>query len=334
MRAFPDGGQPLELHDHLVTRAFSLLARRRWAGVGLAILVEAVILLPLAYADPSAVVGIPAAVAAAIAGTVAVVFGPVDGALVAFAGAALFGSVGGWEPGELAALGVWPAIVVAAGLFARRVERQRRALEELMASQESERQRIAVDLHDEKAQMLTAALLGLKQVAHAVTTREAGAANDTTRELIQETIKGIREIAVDLRPRALEDFGLAAAVEQLATSFARRTGIEVDVDIAEGRERLPAELELTIYRAIQEVLGSVVSPESGTVHIVVERAPTNVRAVIEHDRGDERQALSSGNALELASLRERVRIAGGRLVARSGRTGMLVQVELPVRPVS
>jgi len=118
----------------------------------------------------------------------------------------------------------------------------------------TERQRLAVELHDEKAQALAAALLGLKQVAQAATAREAGAANETTRELIQETIKGIREMAVDLRPRALDDFGLPPAVEQLAAGFARRTGIDVDVDIKTGRERLPPEIELTIYRAIQEVV--------------------------------------------------------------------------------
>ena len=334
MRGFPDAAHVQWSHHHVVTAAFTFLARRRWAGVGLAILVEAAILVPLAYADPSAVVGIPAAVVAAIAGTVAVVFGPLEGALVAVVGAALFGSVGGWGAGALAAVVVWPAIVVAAGLFARRVERQRQALAQLMTAQETERQRIAVELHDEKAQALTAALLGLKQVAQAATAREAGAANETTRELIQETIKGIREMAVDLRPRALEDFGLPPAVEQLAAGFARRTGIDVDVDVETGDERLPAEIELTIYRAIQEVLASLVSLDGGTVHIVIERASADVRAVIEHDWRDPQQTVSSGRSLELASLRERIRLAGGRLVAKSGRTGTLVRVELPVRPGS
>lgn len=311
--------------------AFSFLAHRRWAGVGLAILVEAGILLPLAYADPLAVAGIPAAVAAAIAGTVAVVFGPVDGALVAFVGAAVFGTVGGWETGELVALGVWPAVVVAAGLFARRVELQRTALEQLVTAQETERQRIALELHDETAQVLAAALLTLKQAEGAATADEAGAANETTRELIQKTIKSVRELAVELRPKALDDFGLPPAVERLATNFTERTGIAVDFDARTGAERLPQETEITVYRTVQEVLAHFAALDSGgTVHIAIERAPDVLRVAIEYDRPARRAAVKAGRTFELAGPRERVRLAGGRLVARSGTAGTIVRVELPL----
>src|SRR5438874_2070702 len=112
--------------------ALSFLAGRRWAGVGLALLAELLLLVGLSLAPPSATVGIPAAVAAAIAGTVAVVFGVVDGVAVALAGAVTFAALGGWGAGELAAIAVWPLIVAAVGLFARRVERHRFALRELV----------------------------------------------------------------------------------------------------------------------------------------------------------------------------------------------------------
>jgi len=284
----------------------------------------------MAYADPSAVVGIPAAVAAAIAGTVAVVFGPLDGALVAFVGAALFGSVGGWGAGEVAALGVWPAIVVAAGVFARRVDRQREALAQLITSQETERQRIALELHDETAQALTAALLALKQAETAATGDDAGAVTEATRKLIQDTIKNVRELAVDLRPKVLDDYGLSPALERLATDVAQRTGIAVDVEARTGAERLPRETEIAAYRIVQEVLAQIASGGGGgggDVGIAIERLPGEVRVVVEQDRTDGR---TTSRVVELASLRERVRLAGGRLTARSESGGTSVRVVLPL----
>ena len=121
----------------------AFLARRPWAGIGLALLVEAAILVVLGRADPATVVGIPAAVAVAIAGTVAVVFGPWNGVFVALVGAIVFVLVGDSGAGELAALAVWPAVVAAAGIFARRVGRQRATFRHIVAAQELERQRLA-----------------------------------------------------------------------------------------------------------------------------------------------------------------------------------------------
>lgn len=234
--------------------------------------------------------------------------------------------------GILVPLAVWPAVVVAAGLFARRIERQRRALAQLVASQETERHRIALELHDETAQVLAAALMALRQAEAAATADEAGAANRTTRALIQETIRSVRELAVELRPKALDDFGLAPALERLATTYAERTGVAVDVDARPGEGRLPPEAEITIYRTVQEVLARIAGGEAGgNVHVAVERAPADVHVLIEHDRPDRQGTTEAGWTSGLASLRERLRLAGGRLEARSGATGTVVKAYLPLR---
>ncbi len=331
MRGFPDGVSSCSLHHPFVAGLFRYLGRRRWAGVGLAVLVEAAILLPMAYADPAAVAGIPAAVAAAIAGTVAIVFSPLDGALVALVGAVLFGSVGGWSAGEVAALGVWPTIVVAAGLFARRVERQRHALAHLLTAQEAERQRIALELHDETAQALTAALLALKQGESATTGVDAEAAAERTRTLIQDAITSVRELAVELRPKALDDFGLAPAVERMVADVTRRTGTAVEVEVVVGADRLPRATELTVFRVVQEVLGNIADAgvEDGTVRIAIERASKDVRVLIERKDTDGRPTSRGEQWVGLGSLRERVRLAGGRLSATSGSSGA-VRVILPL----
>lgn len=316
---------------HGIATVFSILARHRSVGVALAIAAEVGMLVPLAYAEPASVVGIPAAVAAAIGGTIAVVFGPFEGALVAFTGAVVFGALGGWGAGELVALAVWPAIVTAAGLFARRVERQRRALGQLVAAQEAERQRLALELHDGTAQVLAASLMALGETEEGAATALPRASSDTTRALIQETIDSVRALAVDLRPKALDDFGLAPALESLATSFAGRTEIAVGLDLHTGAARLPREAELTVYRLVQEVFGHIERLDrGGSAHLAVQRRPTDVRVVIEHDRGDATGGPEPGWTSELAGLRERIRLAGGRLSTRSTSASTSVRVELPL----
>ncbi len=310
---------------------FSLLARHRTVSVVLAIAVEVGLLLPLAFAEPASVVGIPAAIAAAIGGTVAVVLGPYQGALVAFVGALVFGALGGWGTGELVALAAWPAIVLAAGVFARRVERQRQALGQMVAAQEAERQRLALELHDGTAQMLTASLLALGKGEERTATSSLDPSGETTRTLIRETIDSVRALAVDLRPKALDDFGLGPALETLAASFGERTGIPVDLDLGEDETRLPQQAELTIYRLAQEVLAHVGRLDrGGAVQLTLQRRAGEAHVVIEHDRGDGRSGSEPGWTSELAGLRERVRLSGGRLAARSTGTRTSVRVDLPL----
>lgn len=312
--------------------AFSYLARRRWAGVGLALLVEAGLLLGLAYADAAAVVGIPAAVAAAIAGTVAVVFGPWDGAFVALFGAAVFVAAGGWGPGELAALGVWPAIVAAAGLFARRVSGQRTVLRRFVEAQELERRRLALELHDETAQTLAGALMTLRLAEQAATTAEAAAANAALRELLQQTIQRVRALAVQLRPKVLDDFGFAAAVERLGETFSERTGILVEVNAEAGTERLAGEIELALYRVVQEALANAAAQGGAhRVTIAYRRTPDAARIVVEDDGHSFDAGASNRAPLGLAGLRDRLGLLGGRLTVRSrAGGGTTVSAEIPV----
>lgn len=297
---------------------FAFLARRPWAGTGLALLVEAGILAVLGRADPAAGVGIPAAVAAAIAGTVAVVFGPWNGAFVAFVGAIVFVLVGDSGAGELAALGVWPAVVVAAGIFARRVSRQRAAFRHMVAAQELERQRLALELHDGTAQTLTAALLALQRAEAAATSAEAAAANAELRELIRETAESVRALAVDLRPRVLDDFGLCAAIERLVETFLERTGISAEVDLEEGTERLPRDAELALFRIVQEALADIAAHANAhAVRVRLERRPHGVLLVVQDDGRGFDPHTSSPDEIGLAGARERLRLLGGRLTVAS-----------------
>ena len=68
----------------------------------------------------------------------------------------------------------------------------------------------------------------------------------------------MRRLAVELRPTALDDFGLATAVERLAGTFREHTGMRVDFEAQLGENRLPTEVETTLYRIVQEALANIV----------------------------------------------------------------------------
>jgi signal transduction histidine kinase len=304
-------------------RALRFLAARRWAGVGLALVAELVLLVGLSLAPPSETIGIPAALAAAVAGTVAVVFGVLDGVVVAAAGAIAFAWLDGWGAGELAAIGVWPTIVAAVGLFAGRVERHRIAMRRLVDAQEDERRALALTLHDDSAQTLTGALLALRAALPA--SEPAAAQTTQARELITDTIRQLRQIALELSPRALEDYGLAVALGHLAESETADDGrVAFEHDWS---GRLPAEAERTLFRFAQAALASVRASGAG---------PVTIRLARERDRV--LLAVTGGPAAADAhprlpgALEERVRLLGGRVTSALDGGGRLVlSVDVPAR---
>lgn len=308
--------------------SFALLGRHRSLGIGLAFLVEATILAALGYADSATIVGIPAAVVAAVAGSVAVAIGPWDGALVALGGAVVFGLMGGWGGDELAALVVWPAIVVPVGFFGRRVAEQRVALGQLLAAQELERQRLAVELHDETAQSLAAALLALSRIETAATAEQAAVTGAELRHLIQETLARVRDLAVELRPRVLDDLGLPAATKHLAATFSAQTGLPVEVYLDRER-RLPPEIELPLFRVLQEALQDVTDRTDATrVRVTLTTSATGTVFEVADDGSV--ASVGSAEAHRLASARERLRLVGGRLTIHTPPgLGTIVRATVP-----
>ena len=94
----------------------------------------------------------------------------------------------------------------------------------------------------------------------------------------------MRRLAVELRPKALDDFGLLPALERLAQTFTEQVGIETDVEASLGETRLPAEVETALYRIVQEALTNVVKhARARHVSISLVRKASSVAAVIEDD---------------------------------------------------
>jgi two-component system, NarL family, sensor histidine kinase DevS len=208
----------------------------------------------------------------------------------------------------------------------------RDALRRVVAGQELERRRLARELHDETGQALTSILLGLKRVEEAKTPADARAAAAGLREQVVETLQDVRRLAVELRPSALDDFGLVPALERLAEAFGEQSGIAVDIEANRDSARLPGEVETALYRIVQEALTNVAKHAEATrVSVVVTRRGNVVTAVIEDDGQGFGAGGGSGEGLGLVGMKERVGLLGGRLAIESTEgAGTTVVAEVPV----
>jgi signal transduction histidine kinase len=208
----------------------------------------------------------------------------------------------------------------------------RDALQRVVDAQELERRRLARELHDETGQALTSILLGLKGLDEGLRDEDSRTAVGELRELVVATLQDVRRLAVELRPRALDDFGLVAALERLTESFQEQTGIAVDFEAPLSGERLPSDVETALYRIVQESLTNVVKhAQAGRVSIVLSRKGGSVSAVIEDDgQGFDRSDVRR-EGFGLVGMRERLTLLDGRLRIESGAgAGTTIAVEVPL----
>ena len=214
--------------------------------------------------------------------------------------------------------------------LSRRVARD--ALRRVVAGQEIERRRLARELHDETGQALTSILLGLRAVDDAGSSEEVKSAVAALRELVVTTLQDVRRLAVQLRPKALDDFGLVAALERLVQTFSESSGIHVDLEARLGDQRLPTEVETTMYRIVQEALTNVVKHAEATrVSILLVRRDGSLTAVIEDNgRGIDTDGIGS-DSLGLDGMRERASLHDGRLtIETAASSGTTLRFEVPL----
>jgi signal transduction histidine kinase len=208
----------------------------------------------------------------------------------------------------------------------------REALSRVVQAQELERRRLARELHDETGQALTSILLGLKALEERIEGDDARAAAHDLRELVVSTLQGVRRLAVELRPTALDDFGLVAALERLTHSFGEQTGIRVDFEPTLGPgERLPADAETALYRIVQEALTNIVKhAHASRVSVLLTRHGGTVKAMVEDDGRGFDPTAGREDGVGLLGMRERLALLGGRLEIESGEAGTTVVAEVPL----
>ena len=224
------------------------------------------------------------------------------------------------------------ALVQAFNEMLDRLETERRdSARRALAAQESERMRIARELHDEIGQGLTAALLQLETLA-----RRSDTADRTEIEAVREAIRSmlaeVREIARRLRPEALDDLGLISALTALGTGFAKQTGVQCVRHLDAKTAALGPEEELVIYRVAQEALTNVARhADASCVEISLDAVDDRVVLTVRDDgKGIEPHALDTARGIR--GMRERAVLVGGKLeVSRRGTGGTEVRLELPTR---
>ena len=207
------------------------------------------------------------------------------------------------------------------------------ALRRVVSGQELERQRLARELHDETGQALTSILLGLKGVEDAQDDNDRRRSVLALREQVVATLHDVRRLAVELRPKALDDFGLMAALERLAETFGEQADVDVHVQAMLGDARLAGEVETALYRIVQEALTNVVKhADARTVSVVLTRKEDRVVVVVEDDGRGFDPLATREDGLGLLGMKERIELVDGRLTVESGSgQGTTIAVEVPVR---
>jgi len=212
--------------------------------------------------------------------------------------------------------------------LAQRVSRD--AVRRVVEAQELERARLARELHDETGQALASILLGLRSLEQSAESESTLTRVAAVRELVVSTLHDVRRLAVELRPAALDDFGLAAAIERLVETYREGASTTVDLEIQMGTGRLPADVETTLYRIVQEALTNVTKHADATrISVLLTRTERAAVLVVE----DDGHGFGDGYAtdgLGLTGMRERVALVGGRLRVETGRAGTTIAVEIPL----
>jgi two-component system sensor histidine kinase UhpB len=206
-----------------------------------------------------------------------------------------------------------------------RLESERRdSTRRALAAQESERLRVARELHDEVGQTLTAVLLQLGRVAKRAGP-ELGAELEEAQEKARETLEEVRRISLELRPEALDDLGLASALVALSERF----GLDVTRRLERDLPHLDEEAELVIYRVAQEALTNV-ARHSGSERAELELVSSNgsvILRVLDDGRG-----IDADDGGGLRGMRERAVLVGAALsVGRRPEGGTEVRLDVPLR---
>jgi len=214
---------------------------------------------------------------------------------------------------------------------------QRQALgARIIAAQEEERRRMAREIHDGPAQALANVVLRAEVCERLIST-DAERARAELRDL-QEQVRGVlketRKVIFDLRPMTLDDLGLTPTVRRIVDSFRERTGVNVDFRVLGQERRLPAHIEIGVFRIVQEALTNTEKHAAAKmVRVRLDFRHEQIAALIEDDgKGFAAEADAGGKeSFGLMGMRERVNLLNGVLtISSEPGKGTRIYVRIPL----
>lgn len=203
----------------------------------------------------------------------------------------------------------------------------------LVEVQENERRSISRELHDEVGQVLTGIRVELANLSRKIRARDMDgleAKVDEIKELVEDSVGAVRNMALLLRPSMLDDLGLVPALQWQAREVSKRTGVRVKIAAEGVSEDLPEDHKTCIYRIVQEALHNCVQhAEAGLVRVTVRQEPDRILLTIQDDgKGFNAQ---QDRGMGLLGMHERVSYLGGTFSVESELGhGAVVRIVLPV----
>jgi PAS domain S-box-containing protein len=195
----------------------------------------------------------------------------------------------------------------------------------LLAVQEEERRKLALELHDEVGQMLT----GLNFQLAAAQGLDGASALTEAQTTVQALTEQVRQLSLDLRPQVLDRYGLLAALEWHIERFQAKTGITVHLRHQGLNRRFPPEVEIAAFRVVQEALTNV-ARHSGENFATVQVYGDGSLTLVIRDAGRGFDPAQADTSTGLAGMRERVELLGGKLeVEAIPGDGTAIIAELP-----
>lgn len=201
--------------------------------------------------------------------------------------------------------------------------RQLKALSRrVLEVQEMERRRVAIELHDELGQSLTAIKINL-QLGARLKDKPQEELNRENIRIVEDALQQVRRLATTLRPSMLDDLGLPAALQWITEQSANRSGFAVDFTHARGHPRLAPDIETACFRIVQEALTNITRhAKASKVDIRLERQEDQLVLRIADDgcgfKLEEMQARAiAGNSTGVLGMQERATLIGGQLAIQA-----------------